>query len=140
MRERLARALAILLTATVVALAAFFADRHNPALTAAEDPAATAEAAPAVPPPDPASVQRGRAVYEREGCARCHEVAGSGNPRSPLDGVGARRAPEELRAWVTASAIARAALSRSAIRVKEGFGSMPEGDLEVLVAFVSSLR
>ena len=35
----------------------------------------------------------------QQACARCHSIAGKGNPRRPLDGVGARRNAAELRDW-----------------------------------------
>lgn len=137
MRERLAKALAALLTVLVVSMAAFFADRRNPAEAppAPESPVVLPE-----PPVDPSRVALGQAVFERESCARCHSADGRGNPRSPLDGVGARHPPARLRDWVTGSGSARDQLTRSTLRAKERFAELPEEDLEALVAYLSSLR
>jgi mono/diheme cytochrome c family protein len=146
MRERLAKALAALLTGFVVLLAAFFAHRRNEAGPPSPLPppepqpeAVQPEAVQPLPVED-ALVARGLAVYEEQACGRCHSVDGRGNPRSPLDGVGARLTRDALRDAVTASGSTREALTRSVIRAKEGFGGLPEQDLSALVAYLSSLR
>jgi len=141
MRERLAKAVAALFTGMVVLLAAYFADRRNEPERAAvtEVPSLPAQPAP-TSPPDPTLVARGRDVYDGQACARCHALEGGGNPRSPLDGVGARRSASDLRAWVTGSGPAREELTRSTLRTKRGFAELPEAQIEALVAFLSSLR
>lgn len=136
----LAKAIAASLTGVVVLMAAFFADRRN-AVDA--EPGPGPPPVPAVAPAsslDPTLVARGRTVYEEQSCARCHSVEGGGNPRSPLDGVGARRTETELRAWVTGSGAARDLLTRSALRTKDDFGELPEPELQALVAYLRSLR
>lgn len=85
------------------------------------------------------SVDRGRNVYEASGCSLCHEVAGRGNPRNPLDGVGARRDRAGLRAWIVAEAAVADSLSPSALRRKRSYGSLPEEDLEALIDYLASL-
>jgi mono/diheme cytochrome c family protein len=50
-----------------------------------------------------AFIEAGRVVYAEQSCARCHSIGGRGNPRSPLDGVGARLSEEEIRRWITPS-------------------------------------
>lgn len=142
MRERIARWYALGIGLFVVGLAALFAERQN-AGPAPATPAAT-EAAPVVPPPDmppdPAEVRRGRAVFEEQGCLRCHRVAGEGSPRSPLDGVGARLHPEEIHAFIVADDAVRGSLSPSVARAKNEFADMPDGDLDALVVYLTTLR
>lgn len=142
MRERLARISAALITAVLVATAAFFAGRRNADPGRGVAPADMAEgpAGVAASPLDPALVARGRAVYEDQACSRCHSVEGRGNPRAPLDGVGARLTPEALRDWVTAASGVRGSLSRSAQRAKDAFKRLPEADLDALVTYLASLR
>jgi mono/diheme cytochrome c family protein len=141
MRERLAKVLAALLTGLVVLMAAFFARQRNEieVEVVVPPPAPRAEAVPP-PPSDAAMVARGRAVFEAQSCERCHSVEGRGNPRSPLDGVGARLAPDALLEAVTGTGAAADDLSRSTVRAKEGFGRLPPGDLAPLVDYLSSLR
>jgi len=137
MREKLAKALAALLTGLVVLMAAFFARQRNE--IELSPPAPRVERVPA-PPTDAAMVARGRAVFEAQSCERCHSVAGRGNPRSPLDGVGGRRAPGALLDALTGTGAAADILTASAVRAKEGFGRLPPGDLAALVVYLSSLR
>jgi len=145
MRERLARIYAVGLGVVIVLLAALFAGRQNTPGAAGPRPAGEAgvpvAAVPPRPvPPEPGVVAQGRRVYEEQGCARCHRVQGDGNPRSPLDGVGARLSPELLRAFVVADDAVRAQLSPSVARAKFAFASLPEGELEALVTYLETLR
>jgi mono/diheme cytochrome c family protein len=83
MRRRRARLLAIATGVAVLALAATFAAlRARPA------------AAPVGTAVD------GLATYERLGCPACHALAGRGNPRLPLDGVGGRLSRDAIRTWI----------------------------------------
>lgn len=138
MRETLAKAVAALLTLLLAAMAAFFAHQRN-----AGEPASPPEQ-PAVvvpgPPTDPDAVARGRAVFQEQSCTRCHAAEGRGNPRSPLNGVGARLPPERLRAWVTGAGDARDVLGRSTLRAKEAFRELPAAELNDLVTYLTSLR
>jgi len=100
MRERLARRIAFLTGTLVVALAAVFARVQNPPGAPMPAPAGPRPAAPA-----PSTlVARGGQLYVDLGCARCHSIAGRGNPRLPLDSVGARSSDAEIRAWITPGA------------------------------------
>jgi hypothetical protein len=67
-------------------------------------------------------------------------VAGEGNSRNPLDGVGGRRTPEELRAWTVGAEALADSLPPSAYRAKQAFQRIPETELRQLVAYLSSLR
>lgn len=143
MRERIARWYALGIGLFVVGLAALFAERQNADPVSDGTPTA-AEAAPVVPPPDvppdAEDLRRGRAVFEEQGCLRCHRVAGEGSPRSPLDGVGARLTPRELRAFIVADDDVRGSLSPSVARAKTEFADLPEGDLGALVTYLTTLR
>lgn len=131
---------AVALTLMVAGLAGFFAWRQNPSERPRPADATEDIAAPAAPPPDAELLSRGAGVFERSGCLRCHGVDGVGNPRAPLDGVGARRSVTELRAWVTATGSAADQLSRSAVRAKSAFIGLPPEEMEALLAYLSALR
>jgi mono/diheme cytochrome c family protein len=143
MRELLAKAFAVGLTGLLIGLAGAFAARQN---LEARVETATGARAPAVsvpPPSTPPSAEalaRGRAVFEDQGCTRCHRLEGEGNPRSPLDGVGARLEPDLIRAFIVAGAGAERSLSRSAARAKEPYRDLPADDLDALVAFLAASR
>lgn len=152
MREIIARIISILSVAVVIAISLLFASAHNPPVAAVAAPAAgeagasgpaplAAPGAPHPGEPAPASnLERGRAVYAQNQCATCHAIAGEGNPRYPLDGVGARWEPEDLRDWITGDGVAAEVLSAGIIRRKQRYRSLPEADLDALVAYLSTLR
>lgn len=138
MREIVARLSAVTLGVAIVALAALFAQRQN---AEPVTPGAAEAPAPVVAGPvDQAVAARGRALFAEIGCLRCHAVEGQGNPRSPLDGIGARRVPEEIRARIVGAPSVADEMPRSAIRAKEPFAALPETDLDALTAYLSSLR
>ena len=137
MRERLARGVAFLAAALLVLLALAFARAQNPAPRA---PGAAGAPAAAELPRDRALVEAGRAVYQAQGCARCHSIAGSGNPRYPLDGVGARLGPADLRNRIVGAGELEHRLPAGVLRAKQAYRKLPRRDLDALVAFLETLR
>jgi cytochrome c2 len=79
------------------------------------------------------SVEAGRRVYEREGCRMCHAIAGEGNRRNPLDGVGSRLKPPDIRRWIVAPREMQPGVKKKAY-------TLPEEDLARLVEYLESLR
>lgn len=137
MRELLARIVCLLTVLQVVALAHVFATRHNP--RSPRD--AMAEAKPAAgslvaPRPE---VSRGQEIYGEQGCSACHAIAGSGNPRNALDGVGSRRSRAELREWITGTGGATEQLAPAVVKRKQRYQSLPPAELENLVTYLATL-
>ena len=136
MRELLAKSLAALTALIVVGLAAVFSLVHN-----APGPQ---EVRPEVQEPVPQfqspAVAAGRAAYDRNGCAGCHAIGGQGNPRSPLDGVGQRLAPDAIRDWMVASDRVKPRLSAAVARIKQRYAALPEEELQAMVDYLASLR
>jgi cytochrome c2 len=83
---------------------------------------------------DDAAVTKGRAVFEAQKCMMCHSVEGNGNKNKPLDGVGSTLKPEEIKKWITAPKDMKADTKMKA------YPSIPAGDLDALVAYISSLK
>jgi mono/diheme cytochrome c family protein len=81
-----------------------------------------------------AQVERGWAVYQGENCSTCHSIAGQGSPRYPLDGVGDRLAPAELRLWVVDPQ-----QMRPGVR-KRAYDHLSDEDVAALVALLEILR
>jgi len=79
-------------------------------------------------------------VFDAQGCARCHSIAGQGSPRSPLDGVGAALSREELRHWVIGADAIKDDLSPRALTAKQDYAALPAGDLDALIEYLASLR
>jgi mono/diheme cytochrome c family protein len=136
MREIIARIVCLFTVGVVVALAHVFAQRHNPPGNA---PAPMQTAAPLAMSVPASETVRGRDVYRAQGCASCHAIAGEGNPRNPLDGVGAHRSAVELREWITGTGSATEQLAPAVVRRKRRYQEMPEADLDALVAYLATL-
>jgi mono/diheme cytochrome c family protein len=83
----------------------------------------------------------GRRVYEREKCAVCHQIAGRGNSRFPLDGVGSRLSADDLRRWFTHTVEMEAAKPRKpAIEMSSRKYNFRAADLDALVEYLRSLK
>lgn len=114
MRRTMARLLAMLTAVVVIALAATFAILHNRA--------------------QPSPPARGQEVYRRLGCPACHSIAGVGNPRHPLDGVGERLGTDDLMKWIIAPATMKPGVR------KPPYDGTPQDDLDAVVEYLSTLR
>ena len=137
MREIIARLICVLTVVVVLGLAHVFAARHNPRGTVTIVKPAEA-AAPGATAPGTGGT-RGREVYREQGCASCHAIAGSGNPRNPLDGVGARRSRAELLEWITGTGAASDQLSPAVVRRKERYRELSPSDSSALIAYLAGL-
>lgn len=90
--------------------------------------------------PDSQHIKAGQQVFEQQGCARCHSIAGKGNSGNPLDGVGVRRTAEEIRDWIIAADGLQGILPARVFKLKQSYAKLPDHDLEVLVIYMQSLR
>lgn len=156
MREIIARIISVLTLVMVVALSLLFASAHNRDDRIAIAPSGPAPAPAArelitepVPPVTPAEpVQgaspmdsaRGRAVYERQNCATCHSIAGEGNPRYPLDGVGANWNAREMEDWITGQGDAADVLPSAIVKRKQRYQKLARDDMDALVSYLSGLK
>jgi mono/diheme cytochrome c family protein len=83
--------------------------------------------------PDAKRIERGTAVYREQKCQACHSIAGAGNKRYPLDGVGSRLTEEEIRKWIVAPREMNPRVAKRAYK-------LPQEDLDALVEYMKSLR
>jgi mono/diheme cytochrome c family protein len=84
-------------------------------------------------PGQPGPVARGQQVYAEQKCQSCHSIAGVGNPRYPLDGVGSRLSDDDIRKWIVTPREMNPRV------IKRGFDKLPKGDLDALVAYMKTL-
>ncbi|MBL9210858.1 MAG: cytochrome c [Opitutaceae bacterium] len=138
MRERIAILVCWLTLGLVVGLSWLFALRHNPV---APPPAPSVSvAAPGPEARPPGTNEAGARLFREQGCTSCHALGGNGNPRYPLDGVGARLKPDELRAWITGTGPAAGTLSAMVVRRKARYLELSDADLAALVAWLGEAR
>jgi mono/diheme cytochrome c family protein len=78
-------------------------------------------------------IARGKVVYAEQKCAACHLIAGVGNKRSVLDGVGSRVTEANLRLWIV-----NPRKVKPTVR-KPDYSRLPAPDVDALVAYLKSL-
>lgn len=83
---------------------------------------------------DDARVKRGVTVYREQRCQVCHSIAGVGNKRYPLDGVGDRLTDDEIRTWIVAPRKMNPKVA------KKPYDKLPTADVDALVAYLKTLR
>ena len=79
-------------------------------------------------------IARGQVVYSEQKCQACHSIAGVGNRRNPLDGVGDKLNEADIRKWIVAPREMNPRVT------KRAFDKLPAADLDALVAYVKQLR
>ncbi len=97
------------------------------------------------PPParyayaDSAAARQGEAIYRRESCRDCHKVFENGSGSGPrLDGVGARRSPGWLQAYLLDPSPAQGSPT---YRVRmPAYGHLKAEDRDALVAYLLALN
>jgi len=88
------------------------------------------------------AVARGKRLFTESKCTMCHSVAGKGNPKGALDGVGARLVPADLRKWLVEPKV-MAAKAKAKVERKPAmpsFETLKKEDLDALVAYLATLK
>lgn len=128
MRERLAQFIAALSgTLVLLAVLAFGVLQNRPS---SEDQN----------PPDPAAIAAGMALYEAQGCALCHTIAGEGDGAYPLDGVGTRLNDAQVRHFIAPTPDIQSKFPGPMFEMKQAYHSLTDAELGALAAYVRSLR
>ena len=90
---------------------------------------------------DAAKIAKGEKVYADQKCSLCHSIAGKGNAKGSLDGVGAKLKAEEIHDWIVKPAeMATKAKAERKPAMPAKYASLPKDDLDALVAYLSSLK
>jgi mono/diheme cytochrome c family protein len=88
----------------------------------------------------PAQIERGQKVYAAEKCAICHSIAGVGNKRGALDGVGSRLSADEIRQWIVAAPEMTAKVKAERKPAMKAYPNIAKEDLDALVGYLQSLK
>ena len=129
MREDWARVIAIFTGVLVILLATVFAWLQNPD----SDRTIQTDTQPS------GNIQlfiMGQQIYLQQGCARCHSIAGKGNPRSPLDNVGKKYHAEEITKWIIADEELKNSLPAWAFKAKQAYRKLSTEELAALIVFL----
>jgi cytochrome c2 len=76
----------------------------------------------------------GKEVYTAQKCQMCHSIAGAGNKKSPLDGVGSKLSAEEMKKWIVTPKQMKPDTKMKA------YTNIPDKDLSDLVAYLTTLK
>ena len=82
---------------------------------------------------------KGEAVYTAQKCSLCHSIAGKGNAKGSLDGVGSKMTADEIRSWIT-DAKGMTAKTKATRKPEMKAYTLPKDDVDALVAYLSSLK
>jgi mono/diheme cytochrome c family protein len=85
-------------------------------------------------------IEKGQQVYAAQKCPLCHAVSGKGNAKGPLDGVGAKYKPAELREWIVNAKTMAAKHNATRKPPMKDFSALPTAEVDALVAYLSSLE
>jgi mono/diheme cytochrome c family protein len=85
-------------------------------------------------------VSAGEKLFAAQKCSMCHAVAGKGNVKHPLDGVGKTITADMAKLWLTDPKAAEVKAGRKAVPPMKSFASLPAADIDALVAYVLSLK
>ena len=94
--------------------------------------------------PDPKLANDGKKLYATYKCDKCHQIAGRGSKKGPLDGVGAKLSAADMKRWFTHPAEMEAKLEKKpkgtdamsyALKTK----GIEPGEIDALVAYMMTL-
>ena len=83
--------------------------------------------------------KKGEALFTEQKCNLCHAIGGKGNAKGPLDSVGAKLKPEEIRLWLVDTK-AMTAKSKSERKPEMKVYTLEKDDVDSLVAYLSTLK
>ncbi|MGQ0736740.1 MAG: c-type cytochrome [Acidobacteriota bacterium] len=81
----------------------------------------------------------GAKVYATQKCALCHSVAGQGNKKLPLDGVGSKLNVDQIREWLMTPVEAAKKVSSTVKPPMPSYAKLTQADLDALVAYMRAL-
>lgn len=91
-----------------------------------------------------AAVEKGKKVYENATpkCKICHSIAGVGNAKGSMDGVGSKVTAEEIKVWMRTpkEAAAKAKAERKPPMPAYPPDKLSDEDLSSLTAYLLSLK
>jgi mono/diheme cytochrome c family protein len=90
--------------------------------------------------PTSAAVAQGEKVFAAQKCSICHAIAGKGNKKGPLDGVGTKLSAADIRAWIVTPVEMSKKHNATRKPPMKSFAALPQADVDALVAYLQSLK
>ena len=89
---------------------------------------------------DQDAVDAGRRVFAAQKCSICHAIAGQGNQKGSLDGIGSKLSADEIRQWLMNAPEMAAKIKAERKPAMKVYATLPKADLDGLVAYLSGLK
>jgi mono/diheme cytochrome c family protein len=89
---------------------------------------------------DKAQIDHGIKVYADQKCALCHSIAGKGNAKGALDGVGTKLKAGDIREWLVNTAAMTQKTKAERKPAMKAYPNLSKEDVDGLVAYLSSLK
>ena len=83
---------------------------------------------------------QGQKVFEAQKCVLCHSVAGKGNVKGPLDGVGTKHSAADLKLWITNPAEMAKKQNSTRKPPMKSYAALSAADIDALVAYLQTLK
>jgi len=80
------------------------------------------------------AVEHGKEVFAAQKCSMCHSIAGKGNAKNVLDGVGAKLKADAIKKWIKTPKEMKADAKMKA------YPNLADKDLEDLTAYLLTLK
>lgn len=84
--------------------------------------------------------EKGATVYGAQKCGMCHAVAGKGNPKGVLDGVGKKLKADEISEWIVDAPAMTAKTKATRKPAMKSYASLSKDDVAALVAYLQSVK
>ena len=82
---------------------------------------------------------KGAQLFTDQKCTLCHSIAGKGNAKGSLDGVGSKHSAAEIRDWLV-DAKGMYAKTKQMRKPEMKQYTLAKDDVDALVAYLSSLK
>ena len=83
--------------------------------------------------------KKGEQLFTEQKCNLCHSIAGKGNAKGPLDGVGGKLKADEIRTWLVDTK-AMTAKTKAERKPEMKVYTLPSEDVDALVGYLSGLK
>ena len=84
--------------------------------------------------------KRGEAVYAEQKCSLCHSIAGKGNAKGSLDGVGSKLSAAEIKEWIVNPKEMTTKTKAERKPPMKAYSNLPAADVDALVAYMQTLK
>ena len=86
------------------------------------------------------SAADGEKVFAAQKCSICHSIAGQGNKKGPLDGVGAKWSADDIRLWITNAPEMAAKAKAERKPAMKAYTGLSKAEVDALVAYLQTLK